>query len=202
MRLGILGGTFDPIHQGHLFIAGLAMQEAHLQEMLILPDGDPPHKTPDSTGEDRLAMARLAAQGRPGFLVSDMELRRVGKTYTVDSLVELLNQDSSRELYYIIGADTLPLFPTWRTAAKVAGLCRMLVAPRPGSDLDEIRACQRQLFMDYGLVSMLLSQPGPDISSTAIREMVRRGEDISALVPGAVAGYIQEKGLYKQTAAR
>ena len=196
MRLGILGGTFDPIHLGHLRIAVTAMQEAQLHELLLLPDGDPPHKQPLTDGADRLRMARLAVAGYPGFSVSDMELRRQGTTYTVDTLVELLNQDPGRELYYIIGADTLKLFPTWKTAGKVAGLCRMLVAPRPGSDLDEIRWFQRKLFADYGLVSMLLSEPGPDISSTAIRQMVRAGEDISALVPRAVADYIKDKGLY------
>ena len=196
MRLGILGGTFDPIHFGHLRIATAAMREAQLQEMLLLPDGDPPHKQPLSAGEDRLAMVRLAIENSPGFAVSDMELRRTGTTYTVDTLVELLDQDPRRELYYIIGADTLKLFPTWKTAGKVAGLCRMLVAPRPGSDLDEIRWFQRKMFADFGLVSMLLSEFGPDISSTRVRDMVRAGEDISTLVPAEVARYIQEKGLY------
>jgi nicotinate-nucleotide adenylyltransferase len=196
MRLGIMGGTFDPVHSGHLCIAGAAMREAELEGVLFLPDGDPPHKKPGATGEDRLAMVTLALEGYKGFAASDMELRRAGRTYTVDTLVELLAQDPGRELYYIIGSDTLALFPTWKTAWKVAGLCRMMVAPRPGNDQGEIRWLQRKLFADFGLSSTLLKETGPDISSTRIRQMVRQGESIDALVPAPVARYIREKGLY------
>lgn len=201
MRLGIMGGTFDPVHLGHIAIAKTAMREAALHEMLFLPDGDPPHKLPGAPGEDRLRMAQLAIEGLPGFWVSDMELRRQGKTYSVDTLTELLRQDPRRELYYIIGSDTLLLFPTWKTAWKVAGLCRMLVAPRPGNDLDEVRWHQRKFFADYGLISELLSEPGPDISSTEIRNMIAEGHPVDALVGAAVARYIKENGLYRDAAA-
>lgn len=196
MRLGIMGGTFDPVHLGHIHIARAAMREAELGEMLFLPDGDPPHKLPGAKGEDRLEMVRLAIEGLPGFRVSDMELKRQGKTYSVDTLEELLREDPGRELYYIIGSDTLLLFPTWKTAWKVAGLCRMLVAARPGNDLDEIRWYQRKFFAEYGLLSDLLPEPGPDISSTDIRSRVREGKPVSGLVPDQVERYIREKGLY------
>lgn len=196
MRLGIMGGTFDPIHRGHLDIARAAMAEAQLQEMLFLPDGDPPHKQPGAPKEDRLAMVRLAIAGIPGFFASDLELRRAGTTYTVDTLEELLSQEPGRELYYIIGSDTLKLFPTWKTAWKVAGLCRMLVAPRPGDDMQETRWFQRKLFAEYGLYSTLLSKAGPCISSTMIRGLAQQGQPVDALVPAAVARYILEKGLY------
>jgi nicotinate-nucleotide adenylyltransferase len=141
-------------------------------------------------------MVRLAVEGQRGFTVSDMELVRHGTTYTVDTLTQLMQEEPDRELFYIIGADTLRLFPTWKTAWKVASLCSMLVAPRPGIDLDELRWFQRKLFADFGLVSQLLSQGGPDISSTRIRELVRAGEPIDALVPAAVARYIKENALY------
>ena len=196
MRLGIMGGTFDPVHSGHLFIAEAAMREAELEGVLFLPDGDPPHKTPGAAGKDRLAMVTLALEGYKGFTVSDMELRREGRTYTVDTLEALLAQEPGRDLYYIIGSDTLTQFPTWKTAWKVAGLCRMLVAPRPGNDHGEIRWLQRKLSADFGLSSLLLKEAGPDISSTRIRQMVRQGESIDALVPAPVARFIREKRLY------
>ncbi len=197
MRLGIMGGTFDPIHLGHLHVAQAALDEAQLDSVLFLPDGDPPHKLPGASGSDRLKMVALAIKGEPRYEVSDMELRRPGRTYTVDTLIELINQDSRRELYYLIGTDTLLQFPTWRTAWKVATLCRMLVVPRPGNDLQEIRWFMAKLHADYGLNSRLLSDPGPDISSTQVREMVKAGQPVDALVPPAVAEYIREQGLYR-----
>lgn len=197
MRLGIMGGTFDPIHLGHLFIAREAMAAANLDEMLFLPDGDPPHKRPGAPGVERLAMVRLAMEGLHGFSASDMELRREGTTYTVDTLMELKAEIPERDLFFIVGSDTFKLFPTWKTAWKVAGLCHMLVAPRPGDDLDEIHWFRRKLFADYGLESTLLAQPGPDISSTRVRALAREGKDIAALVPGPVAAYIKAQGLYR-----
>ncbi|NLX82218.1 MAG: nicotinate-nucleotide adenylyltransferase [Clostridiales bacterium] len=198
MRLGIMGGTFDPIHLGHLHVARAALVEAALQSVLFLPDGDPPHKQPGASGEDRLRMTQLAIANDPAFWASDMELRRPGRTYTVDTLMELMREDPQRELYYLIGSDTLFQFPTWKTAHKVAALCSMLVVPRPGTDIDEVRWFMRKLFSDFGLTSALLTQPGPDISSTRIRARVKSGQDITALVPQAVAQYIAQHQLYQQ----
>jgi len=197
MRLGIMGGTFDPVHRGHLAIARAALKEAGLDEVRFLPDGDPPHKTPGAPGEDRLRMVRLAVRGKPGLTVSDMELRRQGRTYTVDTLLQLKREEPGRELFYVVGSDTLFLFPTWRTAERVAGLCRMLVALRPGDGRAEVEAQRRAMHERYGLVSELLLETGPDISSSQVREAVRRGEDLGALVPPAVARHILRRGLYR-----
>ncbi len=196
MRLGIMGGTFDPIHLGHLQIARLALKEAALHQVVFLPDGDPPHKEPNTHDTDRLLMVTLAVLGEEGFLVSDMEMKRVGTTYTVDTLLELQKMDEGYELYYIVGSDTLRLFPTWKSAGQVATLCKMIVAPRPGDDKAETRWFADKLFSDFGLQTLILSQPGPDISSTAIRERVKAGLPIKGLVPDLVDDYIQEKGLY------
>lgn len=196
MGLGIIGGTFDPIHLGHLAIAKAAMAEAGLADMLFLPDGDPPHKQPGASGQHRLQMVRLAIADIPGFCVSDMELTRQGTTYTVDTLLQLQDSYPGRELHYVIGSDTLLVFDTWKTAWKVASLCRMLVAPRPGQDLEEIRWHQRRLYAQLGLVSQLLSTPGPDISSSRIRQLIAAGQSIDHLVPGPVAAYIREERLY------
>ncbi len=197
MRLGIMGGTFDPVHRGHLAIARAAMREAGLNEVRFLPDGDPPHKSPGAPGQDRLAMVRLAVRGKPGLTVSDMELRREGRTYTVDTLLQLKREEPGRELFYIIGSDTLFLFPTWRTAERVAGLCRMLVALRPGDGRAEVESQQQAMRERYGLHSELLAETGPDISSSQVREAARRGENLRALVPAAVARYIRRRGLYR-----
>lgn len=196
MRLGIMGGTFDPIHSGHVEVAKIAMEEACLHRIVFLPDGDPPHKDPVTRGEDRLNMVKLAIADFPGFIASDMELKRKGTTYTVDTLLELKNQDEDTDLFYIVGSDTLRLFPTWKSAGQVASLCRMLAAPRPGDDPDETRWYANKLFHDYGLLTTILSRPGPDISSTDVREAVRAGQPVTGLVPFKVEAYIKEKGLY------
>jgi len=198
MRLGIMGGTFDPIHRGHLFIARSAMREARLDRVLFLPDGDPPHKLPGTPGADRLAMVKLAIDNQEGFEASDMELRRQGTTYTVDTLEQLRAQAPDRELFFIVGSDTLKQFPTWKTAWKVATLCRMIIALRPGDSPEETRWLQRKLFADYGLETVLLSEPGPDISSTQVREQLRAGQPTDILVPAPVADYIRANNLYSQ----
>lgn len=198
MRLGIMGGTFDPIHRGHLFIARSAMREARLDRVLFLPDGDPPHKLPGTPGADRLAMVKLAIDNQEGFEASDMELRRQGTTYTVDTLEQLRAQAPDRELFFIVGSDTLKQFPTWKTAWKVATLCRMIIALRPGDSPEETRWLQRKLFADYGLETVLLSEPGPDISSTQVREQLRAGQSTDILVPAPVADYIRANNLYSQ----
>lgn len=196
MQLGIMGGTFDPVHLGHLQIARAAMREASLDRVLFLPDGNPPHKQPGATGDDRFTMVCLALENQQGFSASNMELLRAGSTYTVDTLVELRRRNPASQLSYIVGADTLFQFPTWKTAERVAQLCRLLVVPRPGCDLREIKAEQRRLAARYGLGSALLLTQGPDISSSSIREAVAQGQPIDALVPNAVAQFIKEKRLY------
>ncbi|HSK69949.1 MAG TPA: nicotinate-nucleotide adenylyltransferase [Candidatus Limnocylindria bacterium] len=197
MRLGIMGGTFDPIHIGHVAIARLARAEAGLERVIFLPDGDPPHKSPRASGAHRLEMARLATEGEGCFEVSDMELSRPGRTYTVDSLTALTDMYPGSGLHYIIGSDTLFQFPTWKTAEKVARLCRMLVALRPGDDGAAIRAQQEDLLARYGLQTALLRGCVPDVSSSRIRALAREGRSIDGLVPPPVAAYIAAHGLYR-----
>ena len=141
-------------------------------------------------------MVELAIAGQPQYAVSDMELKRPGRTYTVDTLLQLRQENPSRELYYLIGTDTLLQFPTWKTAWKVATLCRMLVVPRPGNDLAEIRWFMGKLNAEYGLESQLLSRMGPDISSTQVRAHIKKGQPLLGLVPVAVADYILKEKLY------
>jgi nicotinate-nucleotide adenylyltransferase len=141
-------------------------------------------------------MVRLAICDEPCFWVSDMEIRRKGRTYTVDTLLALKKEEPQRELVYLIGSDTLFLFPTWRTAEKVATLCTMLVVMREGDQKAAVQAEQRKLHQEYGLVSRLLEARGLPISSSQIREAREKGEDITGLVPPEVAAYIKDQGLY------
>ncbi|NLD34858.1 MAG: nicotinate (nicotinamide) nucleotide adenylyltransferase [Clostridiales bacterium] len=195
MTLGILGGTFDPIHQGHLVIARAALDELALDRVLFLPDGDPPHKQPNVSKQDRLIMTQLACADEPRYRVSDMELRRRGRTYTVDTLVELTAR-GEKDLVYLVGSDTLALFPTWRTAHRVAQLCRMAVVLRPGDDRAQVARVQQLLLADYGLESRLLHTVGLDISSSMVRQAITQGQAIDGLVPAPVAAYIAQNGLY------
>lgn len=196
MTTGIMGGTFDPIHLGHLQIARTALQELNLDRVLFLPDGDPPHKVPLSRPEDRLNMVRLACAGEPRCEVSDMELRRGGRTYTVDSLTHLKEKNPGDELCYLVGSDTFFLFPTWRTAEQVARMCSMAVVMRPGDEDSEVRAAQADFLLRYGLKSHLLRGRGLNISSSLVREALKDKKDIAGLVPANVAEYIRQYRLY------
>ncbi len=197
MRIGLMGGTFDPIHWGHIHMAKAAADELGLDKVIFLPDGDPPHKAPQTPGAFRLRMAQLAAELDPRFDSSDRELRRKGRTYTVDTLEEYKALCPDRRMIYIVGSDTLRLFPSWRTAHKVAQLCDMAVVLRRDDTRESIQALQKELERPYGLHSTLLSAEGLDISSSMVRQKVREGGDIASLVPPGVAALIAGEKLYR-----
>lgn len=197
MRSGLMGGTFDPIHLGHLDIARAALEELKLDRVIFLPDGDPPHKLPRAAGAQRLRMAKLACEDIPGFEVSDMELKRPGPTYTVDTLRAIKADRPDEELVYLIGSDTLFWFPTWKTAHEVARLCKMAVVMRPGDDQGEVIKKQEEIRRSHSLDSVILSKEGLPISSGMVRAALANDEDISGLVPPKVEKYIREQGLYQ-----
>lgn len=197
MRSGLMGGTFDPIHLGHLDIARAALYELNLDRVIFLPDGDPPHKRPRADGAQRLRMAELACEDIPGFEVSDMELRRPGPTYTVDTLRAIKADRPDEQLVYLIGSDTLFWFSTWKTACEVARLCKMAVVLRPGDDRGEVLKKQEELRLSHSLDSVILIKEGLPISSGMVRAALETGGDISRLVPAKVEKYIREKGLYQ-----
>lgn len=196
MRLGIMGGTFDPIHWGHIHMAQAALAELGLDQVLLLPDGDPPHKEPYAASADRLHMVRLAAGEDLRFAWSDMEMLRPGRTYTVDTLTHLNEMYPGSQLTYLIGSDTLKVFDSWKTAARVAQLCDMAVVLRGADTRDEIRQVMADLNNRFGLRATLLREPGDDISSTAIRQAAQAGEPLDDYVPHSIAAYIAEHGLY------
>lgn len=197
MKLGIMGGTFDPIHRGHLHMAEAALKEAALDGVLFLPDGDPPHKKPRALPEQRLAMVRLAVADNARFTASDMEIRRGGTTYTVDTLLALMGEDARRELYYIIGSDTLFQVRSWHTVARVAQLCTMLVVMRGDDSGEAVRLEQEKLYAEFGLASRVLAARGLSISSSMVRERLQRGESVDGLLTDGVRRYIEAHALYR-----
>jgi nicotinate-nucleotide adenylyltransferase len=194
---GIMGGTFDPIHNGHLLMAEAAMHQLALDEVLFIPDGDPPHKVELSPPEDRLKMVELAVAGRSGFQALDMEVRRSGQTFTVDTLEHLKADHPSDRFVFIVGADTLMVMESWRDFSRVAKLLSgVACAPRTAVSMDAA-AQQRGLLMErYSLVVTQLDMPPVDVSSTEVRRMVARGLPVACLVPPGVSEYIRDHGLY------
>ncbi len=200
LKVGIMGGTFNPIHEGHLMIARAAKKAARLDQVIFLPSGQPPHKQNSmlASAISRLNMTVLAVNGQEGFEVSDMEVLREGTTYTVDTLKELTSTRPDVEWYYIIGGDTLFQLMTWRTPERIAELLNggMIVVPRPGADYAALSEQARRLEECIGLKTLIAEEGGPDISSTEIRERLMNGESAGGMMPQAVADYITLHGLY------
>ena len=196
MKIGILGGTLDPIHNGHIEIALAAMEALGLDRVALMPSGDPPHKTRATNKADRLRMAQIAAEPHPGLYASDREIRRTGTTYTVDTLSALTVEHQEVEWTYILGADALNKLDTWREFPRIARLCSFAAVSRPGCDEDLARLRASAISACYRTRVDLLPVSGPALSSTAVRHRVAEGQDISDCVPAAVAEYIRKKGLY------
>ena len=195
MRVGIMGGTFDPVHCGHLQIAEAARKALALDEILLLPAGDPPHKGHLAPMADRWEMTRLAAEAA-GFTACAEEIERAGTTYTVDTLTAFHRRRPEAEWFYIVGADALSILGKWRRFDEVAELCAFAVARRPGVDADWLAARAAELRERFGAKLIPVDAAGPDISSTEIRARVAEGRSIAGMVPPAEEAYILEKGLY------
>ena len=200
-KLGILGGSFNPIHNGHLAMADAARAAHGLDRVLFVPAGRPPHKGADlAPAEDRLEMVRLALEGREGLEPSAIEVARPGTsyTYTVDTLEELRRLHPEAELFFILGEDSIPELPGWRSAPRILELARIVAVNRAGS-----RAHFRE--GDFpGVAPEVIARleadrvtmpPAPE-ESRRIREALRRGESVEGQVPLPVAQYIEKRGLY------
>ena len=194
MRIGIMGGTLDPVHNGHIEIARSVRAELGLDGVMLLPAGDPPHKKRESDKLDRLEMAKRAAAEFDWMFVSDLEIARKGTTYTVDTLRALKRKQPDAEWIYIIGADTLNILDSWRNFPEIAQLCAFAAVSRPGVSGE--RPYAALLKERYGAEIIFAKASGPDISSTAIRARVAEGRSIRGLAPDSVCDYIREKGLY------
>lgn len=195
-RIGILGGTFDPIHHGHLVVAEASREKFQLDRVLFVPAGIPPHKKPDTVTDfwHRYLMVSLAVLANPCFEVSRLEYERGGITYTVDTMRQLRQIfGSSTALYFITGADTILEIFGWKKPEELLTLCNFIVATRPGYDLHLV---EKVLGEYYQTAVFPLKMPQLGVSSSDIRRRVRDGRSIKYLVPEAVEAYICREGLY------
>ncbi len=195
-KVGILGGTFDPVHIGHLLLAECAREELGLERVIFVPAGRPWRKAARevSPAEHRLAMLRLAVAGNDAFDVSTIEVEREGPSYTVETLEELRRRDPDASLFFIVGEDALADLPNWRQPQRILELATVAVAARSG----EGPSLRQAEAMMPGLVAraVWLRMPVIEISATGIRERVRLGLSIRYRVPAAVEAYIRDHGLY------
>jgi nicotinate-nucleotide adenylyltransferase len=199
-RIGILGGTFDPPHIGHLWLATLAADALGLSRVLLMPAARPPHKgaQPVSNAADRVMMTRLAIAADPLFDLSLIEMEREGPSYTVDSLVELrASLDDSETLVLIMAADSLAEIGSWREPDRLLELAEWAVGPRPGWPLPD-RGALHERYGEAAARIHLLEGPSLDLSSSEIRRRVAAGRSIRYLVPRAVEELIVDRGLYHQ----
>lgn len=197
MRLGIYGGTFDPVHYGHLLAAAQCREQCRLDELWFMPAAAPPHKpgAEISPGTARAEMLELAVAGLPEFRVSRMELERDGPSYTVDTLRTLQQADPARELYLVLGADSLTDFPTWREPEQIARLARLVVVNR-GRTPPDVAAAIERLGSDFRTRVQVVEMPAVDLSATDLRERVRTGRSVAFMTPRAVEVYLRQHNLY------
>ena len=198
-RIGIMGGTFDPIHLGHLAMAEAALEQAELNRVLFMPSKTPPHKRhSDVTAErERAAMVQCAIAYKEQFVYSDMELRRYGLTYTADTLALLQEGTPKCEWYFIMGGDSFFQVEKWYRPEEVMRRAVILAVSRDGVSDEDMEKQKTFLENKYEANIRLLSMPEMDISSTEIRSKIALGEDVSAMLPESVLLYIEQHGLYR-----
>lgn len=198
MNLGVFGGTFDPVHRGHLLVAEEARAQLNLAEVLFVPAGQPWLKgdSPIAAAEHRVQMLRLAIAPYPYFRLSTVEVERAGASYTVDTVSALQAQlGSGDELVFILGWDALAQLPRWREPSRLITMCRLVAVPRPGYPPPDLNSLEAVI---PGLSRRLIQMEKPevDIGATEIRTRVARGLTIRHLVPEAVDDYIKKHKLY------
>ena len=196
-EIGLMGGSFNPIHCGHVALARAALESGRVERVLFLPTGNPPHKKEGLADKfDRLRMVELAVEHEAGMAVSREEIDRDGVIYTVDTLAALKRKMPDCTLTYLIGADTLRALGTWRRVETVIERCKFLVMMREGETREEVIRLAG-LWTQRGAQIDFLDARKMDISSTQIREQIQKGLPFERLVPQAVADYIHEHGLYR-----
>ena len=188
MKIGILGGTFNPIHIGHLILAEEAREKLGLDKMIFMPANLPPHKDAADIASacDRFKMIKLVTKGNKFLIVSNIEIKRSGRSYTIDTLRELKSKYPGDELYFIIGSDLLKYLAEWKDLDQILKMVKFVVATRPGYPLEHIP-------------SYITTLPirAVDISAFEVRERVRDGRSFRYLVPETIYSYINKRGLYK-----
>ena len=200
LRVGIYGGAFSPIHVGHVAAAKAFMEQMWLDVLFVIPTGKSPHKeiSTGASDADRLEMCRRAFKGVEGVIVSDIEIRREGVSYTVDTLRSL--EDDDRRLFMLCGTDMILTLDTWHEPDEIFRLSYPVYIRRESDESldDRLIAKVTEYRNKYGKNVVKIKAPAIEVSSSEIRHKISNGEDISGLVPESVAEYIKEKGLYKQ----
>ncbi|MBQ8117559.1 MAG: nicotinate-nucleotide adenylyltransferase [Lachnospiraceae bacterium] len=209
-RVGIMGGTFNPIHIGHLLLAECAREELQLDEVWFIPTGvsymkagknDRPDESMPSA-EDRLKMTELAIRENPFFRCLDIEVRRAGATYTYETLEVLKDKYPEHSFYFICGADCLYTIDRWRSPDRIFANCTLAAAVRGDALLSEMEEQKRRLERDFQANIAVLPFRNLELSSTEIRDRIRSDRSVSYMLPGAVQRYIEEKGFYKNDRAQ
>lgn len=197
-RIGILGGSFHPFHNGHLLLGQYCLEKKLVNEVWFVPTGVSYLKSGIKmlTGEERLRLTALGISDNPKMSVSDIEIRRPGNTYTVDTLKMLKEQFPEHDFYFIIGADCLFSMENWYCAEEIFALCHLLVARRDGKSRQEMRVKARELKERFGATIRILEFQEMDISSTMIRDRIKNGESIEDLVPKKVVDEIVKLGYF------
>jgi nicotinate-nucleotide adenylyltransferase len=189
VRVGLLGGTFDPIHLGHLRAAENAREALSLDRVVFVPARTPPHgKGPLASALDRFAMVALGISGQPAFFLSDIELRRDGPSYTVDTVDEWRRQRQEDSLFLVVGSDTFPEMSSWKDCDRLFSLCSVAVTPRPGAG--DVTPPQGRVLYER------VDGPSLPVSSTDVRRRVASGLSVRYMVPDGVADYVRKQGLY------
>lgn len=200
-RIGLLGGTFNPVHLGHLILAQDAMERFKFDEVLFIPCATPPHKSPSrlADGRHRIAMLKAAIRPFPRFGVSDVEVRRGGVSYSVDTLRDIRRRRPNARFYFIIGADMLRELHTWRSIGELFKLCDFVTMKRPG---DIINVSRLAAHWRGRVLTHVFEGHQTNVASTEIRGRAARGRCIAHLVPDAVVRYIAAHGLYRKKESR
>ena len=197
-KYGIFGGSFNPIHYGHLMICEYIKEEMGLDKAIFIPTGNPPHKELELSAKDRYEMVRLAISPNPDFEISDIETTRVKKSYTVDTIRELKKIYKEEKLYFLIGLDSLFQLKTWMKIGDLSQEIEFVVALRPGYlDKEEVNKEIDFLRENFGTKINLIKTPLYEISSTDLRDRIREGKSLRYLIPKKVLDYIEESGFYK-----
>jgi len=200
-KIGVLGGSFNPVHLGHLLLAETARETLELEKVLLIPAKLPPHKSASTLadGRDRLEMVRLAATKNPALEASDIELRRPGVSYTVDTIQTLREQyGADVEIYFLIGMDTVSELPSWHEVRRLAGLCKFVPLSRPRGPRPTATPLERAVgrVEARAILGRTIAMPLLQISSSDIRRRIAGGRSIRYLVPDGVIAYIRRKRLY------
>ena len=200
-KIGIMGGTFNPIHFGHLFLAENAYEQAGLDKVLFMPSKNPPHKAVTSkvTEAQRVDMIELAIKDNPHFELSTLELNREGMTYTADTLQVLKEENEDAEYYFIVGTDSLFMMQNWKEPQVVFDLCTVLVAARDNANVDEIHKHMDFLKKTFQAKVLYIEMPMLQIASADIRERIEKKYTVRYYMPTSVIQYITDHRLYSPT---